>query len=73
METEDFDKAKGLKELIDRLRLAGTQLIKLEAQKKSAIENDDFDTAKVLKYEIDRLRAMAMTLDTDRVILTPIT
>lgn len=48
------------------------QLIKFEAQKKSAIDNDDFDTAKVLKYEIDRLRAMAMTLDTDRVILTPI-
>lgn len=37
-----------------------------------AIENDDFDSAKVLKYEIDRLRSMAMTLDTDRVILTPI-
>lgn len=31
VESEDFDKAKGLKELIDRLRVAGTQLIKLEA------------------------------------------
>jgi hypothetical protein len=37
-----------------------------------AIENEDFDSAKVLKYEVDRLRAMAMSLDTDRVILTPI-
>jgi hypothetical protein len=37
-----------------------------------AIEQEDFDAAKVLKYEIDRLRAMAMTLDTDRVVLTPI-
>ena len=26
----------------------------------------------MLKYEIDRLRNLAMTLDTDRVILTPI-
>jgi hypothetical protein len=37
-----------------------------------AIDNEDFDSAKVLKYEIDRLRSMAMTLDTDRVLLTPI-
>jgi hypothetical protein len=44
----------------------------MEIQKKLAIENEDFDSAKVLKYEIDRLRSLAMTLDTDRVILTPI-
>jgi hypothetical protein len=37
-----------------------------------AIENEDFDSAKILKYEIDRIRSMAMSLDTDRVILTPI-
>lgn len=37
-----------------------------------AIENEDFDSAKILKYEIDRLRQMAMALDTDRVILTPL-
>jgi hypothetical protein len=37
-----------------------------------AVDNEDFDAAKVLKYEIDRLRAMAMTLDTDRALLTPI-
>jgi len=61
-----------LKEVIDKLKMAGSQLIKLEMQKKNAIESDDFDTAKVLKYEIDRLKAMAMTLETDRVILTPI-
>ena len=47
-------------------------MLKLEQQKRLAIENDDFDSAKVLKYEIERLRSMAMTLDTDRVILTPI-
>lgn len=37
-----------------------------------AIDNEDFDSAKILKYEIDRLRSMAMQLDTDRVLLTPI-
>ena len=37
-----------------------------------AIENEDFDSAKILKYEIDRLRQMAMQLDTERVILTPL-
>ena len=41
-------------------------------KKKLAIENEDFDSAKVLKYEIGRLRGLAMTLDTDRVILTPL-
>ena len=52
--------------------MAGGQLVQLEAQKKLAIENEDFDTAKVLKFEIERLRSMAMTLDTDRVILAPL-
>jgi hypothetical protein len=37
-----------------------------------AIENEDFDSAKILKFEIDRLRNAAMSLDTERVILTPI-
>lgn len=37
-----------------------------------AIENEDFDSAKILKHEIDRLRHIAMQLDTDRLILTPI-
>ena len=37
-----------------------------------AIDNEDFDSAKILKYEIDRIRSMAMSLDTERVILTPI-
>lgn len=37
-----------------------------------AIDSEDFDSAKIFKYEADRIRSMAMSLDTDRVILTPI-
>ena len=72
VEQDDFDKAKSLKEVIDKLKVAGQQLLQLETQKKMAVDNEDFDSAKVLKYEIDRLRALAMTLDTDRVVLSPI-
>ena len=69
---EDFDRAKHLKDAIDKLKMAGGQLIQLEAQKKLAIENEDFDSAKVIKFEIERLKNMAMKLDTERVILAPI-
>lgn len=72
VEEEDFDRAKHLKDAIDKLMLAGSSLVQLENQKKLAIENEDFDSAKVLKFEIERLRNLAMTLDTDRVILAPI-
>lgn len=72
VEEEDFDRAKHLKEAIDKLTMAGNQLIQLDVQKKLAIENDDFDSAKVLKFEIDRLKSLAMTLDTERIILAPI-
>ena len=72
VEEEDFDRAKHLKEAIDKLSMAGNQLIQLDVQKKLAIENEDFDSAKVLKFEIDRLKSLAMTLDTERIILAPI-
>lgn len=72
VDEEDFDRAKHLKDAIDKLMLAGSSLVQLESQKKLAIENEDFDSAKVLKFEIERLRNLAMNLDTDRVILAPI-
>lgn len=56
VESDDFDKAKTLKDVIDKLKIAGNQLLQLEIQKKLAIDNEDFDSAKVLKFEIDRLR-----------------
>lgn len=45
-----------MKEVIDKLKVAGSQLMQLETQKKMAIEQEDFDSAKILKYEIDRIR-----------------
>jgi hypothetical protein len=72
VEEEDFDKAKHLKDAIDKLKMAGSQLIQLEVQKKLAIENEDFDSAKVIKFEIERLRNMAINLDTERVIMAPL-
>ena len=44
----------------------------MEMQKKMAIEKEDFDSAKILKFEIDKLRNVAMTLDTERALLTPL-
>jgi len=44
----------------------------MENQKKAAIENEDFDSAKILKYEIDKLRQIAMNIDNERAVLTPI-
>jgi hypothetical protein len=71
VDDEDFDKAKFLKDAIDKLKLAGSQLVQLELQKRLAIENEDFDSAKVLKLEIERLKNLAMTLDAERVISQP--
>ena len=72
VDEEDFDKAKYLKDAIDKLKLAGSQLVQLEIQKKLAIDNEDFDSAKVLKFEIERLKNLTMNLDTDRIITQPL-
>lgn len=71
VDEEDFDKAKYLKDAIDKLKLAGSQLVQLEVQKKLAIDNEDFDSAKILKFEIERLKNLAMNLDTERIITQP--
>lgn len=66
VEEEDYDRAKRVKEFMDKLKLLGEQIFKLELQKKLAIENEDFDSAKILKYEISRLRKSAFAFDTER-------
>ena len=71
MDEEDFDKAKFIKDAIDKLKLAGSQLVQLELQKCLAVENEDFDSAKVLKLEVERLKSLAMNLDAQRVIEQP--
>lgn len=53
---EDFDEAKKIKEIMDKLKGIGKQLAVLEQKKKAAIENEDYETAKTIKIEIDRLR-----------------
>ena len=46
---EDFDSAMDLKEISDKLKLIGSDLIMLEARKTEAIQGEDFETAKALK------------------------
>eukprot|EP00916_Digyalum_oweni_P012941 GHVL01021283.1.p1 GENE.GHVL01021283.1~~GHVL01021283.1.p1 ORF type:complete len:780 (+),score=176.02 GHVL01021283.1:53-2392(+) len=53
---EDFDEAKKIKEMINKLRSIAASLTALEKKKRLAVENEDFDAAKVIKQEIDRLR-----------------
>jgi len=71
VEIEDFDKAKDLKIVIDKIKILGAQIAKMEFQKKQSIEAEDYDTSKMMKFEIDRLREAAFSFDTDR-LLTPI-
>jgi hypothetical protein len=71
VEIEDFDRAKDLKLVIDKIKIIGAQIAKLEFQKKQSIDAEDYDTSKVLKFEIDRLKDAAYLFDTDR-LLSPI-
>eukprot|EP00971_Amphidinium_carterae_P271970 5397547-Amphidinium_carterae.1 len=57
VEAEDYDEAKRLKDMLNRLRKTGQLIRELEERKKAAVQNEDFDAAKSLKVEIDRLRA----------------
>ncbi|CAM6088000.1 unnamed protein product [Calypogeia fissa] len=56
VQEEDYDEAKRLKTLIDKLKGLGEQIKQLELQKRAAIEAEDYDTAKICKAEIDMLR-----------------
>ena len=56
VENEDFDEAKKLRDVIDRLKSVGQQLMLLEERKRNAIAKEEYEAAKVIKMEIDRLR-----------------
>ncbi len=56
---EDFDEAKRIKDIMDKLKAVGKQLSALEQKKRLAIQNEDYESAKILKVEIDRLRSSA--------------
>lgn len=68
VDIEDFDRAKDLKQVIDKIKIIGAQIAKLEFQKKQSIAAEDYDTSKILKFEIDRLRDAAFSFDTDRLL-----
>ncbi|KAK9803394.1 hypothetical protein WJX72_004936 [[Myrmecia] bisecta] len=53
---EDYDEAKRLKGVMERLRAVGAKIAQLEARKQVAVEREDYDMAKALKVDIDKLR-----------------
>eukprot|EP01022_Parablepharisma_sp_SALTPOND_P014332 TRINITY_DN1937_c0_g1_i1.p1 TRINITY_DN1937_c0_g1~~TRINITY_DN1937_c0_g1_i1.p1 ORF type:complete len:735 (-),score=128.50 TRINITY_DN1937_c0_g1_i1:5890-8094(-) len=56
VETEDFDEALRLKNIIIRLKAAGKQLSELEAKKREAVRNEDYEAAKKYKLGIEKLK-----------------
>lgn len=60
VEEENFDEAKRIKALMDRLKAVGKDLAALETKKKLAIENEDYEAAKMLKLQIEEVRASAL-------------
>lgn len=60
---EDYDKAQALKEVCDRLKILGNELLKLEVAKVEAIKGEDFEAAKRIKVEIVRMSKMIEMID----------
>jgi centrosomal protein CEP104 len=57
LKIEDYDEAKRIKKVIDRVKLMGRKIFELEYNKKIYVNNEDFDNAKIMKLELDRLRS----------------
>jgi L-ribulose-5-phosphate 3-epimerase UlaE len=55
-----------LKEVSDRLKLFGNDLLALEARKVSAISCEDFEQAKAIKTEIMRVQTIVSMIDPHR-------
>lgn len=56
---EDFDQCKVLKSVIDKLKILGHQIYKMNQEKKLAIQNEDYEIAKQLKFQIEQIRETA--------------
>ena len=54
LEVEDFDQCKYIKQIIDKLKIVGNQLVSLEHQKREAIENEDYEAASRFRDEINK-------------------
>lgn len=46
---EDFDVAMEFKDICDKLKMIGSDLLTLERRKAEAIVNEDFESAKTMK------------------------
>lgn len=47
---EDYDQCKILKSVIDKLKILGNQIFKMNTEKKLAVQNEDYEIAKQLKF-----------------------
>ena len=56
---EDFDMAKHYKQIVDKLKVLGNQMVQLANEKDMAIENEDYDMAKTIKGQIEQIRHVA--------------
>jgi len=57
VEDEDYDEAKRVKIVIDRIMANKDHLAELELEKKQAVAEEDYDRAKELKLEIETIRS----------------
>jgi centrosomal protein CEP104 len=57
LKIEDYDEAKRIKKIIDKVKLIGKKIFEMEANKKIYVNNEDFDNAKIMKLELERLRS----------------
>lgn len=60
IEREDYDAAKSVKLIMERVRAVGRRVGELEARKLAAVNNEDFDLAKRLKAEVDAVRTTGL-------------
>ena len=55
--SEAYEEAKRLKAVMERLKVLGHRIARLEAQKAAAVQAEDYDAAKLVKVDVDKLRA----------------
>ncbi|XP_024402111.1 uncharacterized protein [Physcomitrium patens] len=65
---EDYDEAKRLKKLIEKLKELGKKLKQFERRKFAAVEVEDYDTAKLCKMEMERLQRDEGLLDHEHIV-----
>lgn len=51
-----------LKQIVDKLKIVGNQLFKMEQEKQMAIDNEDYDVAKQLKQQMEFIKSQAFQM-----------